>query len=317
MKRLTQEEFLKKAYEIYGDDYDYSETIYVDTRTKITVICPKHGKFTIRPNNHISQHQGCKLCGYECVSGLKKKTYEQFVEEAKEKHKDKYTYVKDSFVDMGKEMDIVCPIHGCFGLSPTRHLQGTGCPDCAGNKRLTTEEFISKAKNKHGNKYIYTKVNYKGNKVKVTIICPEHGEFPQLPNDHLDGHGCPFCRKWKLEASVVEILKSKGINFIRQAHFKWLGRQSLDFYLPDYNIAIECQGIQHFEPRDFSKRKNEQDSYRTFLDNQKRDKKKFLKCKEQGIDLIYYSDLKNYHQMFDNEMLDNKTLKETIDKWRI
>ena len=60
-------------------------------------------------------------------------------------------------------------------------------------KNLTTEEFILKAREIHGWKYDYSKVEYKKNSTKVCIICPEHGEFFQTPNNHLNGEGCPKC----------------------------------------------------------------------------------------------------------------------------
>lgn len=62
-------------------------------------------------------------------------------------------------------------------------------------KIKTTSKFISEAITVHGYKYDYSKVEYKGNKVKVCIICPEHGEFWQIPKDHLHGHGCRKCLK--------------------------------------------------------------------------------------------------------------------------
>ena len=62
-------------------------------------------------------------------------------------------------------------------------------------RRLTTEEFIKKAKEVHGDKYDYSKVEYKNTSTKVCIICPEHGEFWQTPNEHLQGHGCRKCSK--------------------------------------------------------------------------------------------------------------------------
>ena len=60
-------------------------------------------------------------------------------------------------------------------------------------KRLTTDEFIIRAKDIHGNKYDYSKSVYINAATKVCIICPEHGEFWQLPNNHLKGCGCPKC----------------------------------------------------------------------------------------------------------------------------
>lgn len=59
--------------------------------------------------------------------------------------------------------------------------------------RMTTEEFIKKAKIVHGNKYDYSKTNFKNNNIKIKIICPEHGEFEQIPYNHLRGRGCKQC----------------------------------------------------------------------------------------------------------------------------
>ena len=60
-------------------------------------------------------------------------------------------------------------------------------------KKINKEEFIKKSISIHGNKYDYSKVEYINDKTKVCIICPEHGEFWQTPNNHLNGNNCPLC----------------------------------------------------------------------------------------------------------------------------
>lgn len=72
-------------------------------------------------------------------------------------------------------------------------------------KKLTTEEFISRAKKVHGDKYEYSKVEYFDSRTKVCIICPEHGDFWQSANIHLRGHGCPICK------SVSFSSKTRGV----------------------------------------------------------------------------------------------------------
>lgn len=90
---------------------------------------------------------------------------------------------------------IICPKHGEFWQTPSGHLSGKGCPKCYKESRSsTTEEFINKAREIHGNKYDYSKVNYVNAYTKVCIICPKHGEFWQIPANHLNGHGCPNCQ---------------------------------------------------------------------------------------------------------------------------
>ena len=61
-------------------------------------------------------------------------------------------------------------------------------------KKLTTQEFIEKAQKIHGERYDYSKVDYKGAHSKVCIICPTHGEFWQKANNHTNGQNCPMCR---------------------------------------------------------------------------------------------------------------------------
>ena len=79
--------------------------------------------------------------------------------------------------------------------------------------KLTTEEFIKKAKAVHGDKYDYSKVEYVTNRTKVCIVCPEHGEFLQRPSDHINGHECPQCGKEKNKKS-----RSKNIaQFVEEA----------------------------------------------------------------------------------------------------
>ena len=98
-------------------------------------------------------------------------------------------------------------------------------------KKLTTEEFISKAKEVHGNKYDYSKVEYVNNHTKVCIICPKHGEFWQTPNHHLLGHGCSKCKneatslrtKCKIRPKSRRLIYGVGINDLSETcSYKYL-----------------------------------------------------------------------------------------------
>lgn len=124
-------------------------------------------------------------------------------------------------------------------------------------KSKTTEQFVREANEIHHDKYNYSKVEYTNSKTKVCIICPEHGEFWQTPHNHLIEQGCPKCKERKLEKEVRESLEKHNIKYIFQASkkdIKWIDNLRLDFYLPDYKVAIECQGEQHFIPVDFAGR---------------------------------------------------------------
>ena len=127
---------------------------------------------------------------------------QKFIEKAKRIHGDKYDYSKVEYVNATTKVCIICPRHGEFWQQPYGHLSGRGCSLCGrvklGNsKRHTTKEFISKAREIHGNKYDYSKIVYESATKKVCVICHVHGEFWQRPSSHLQGQGCPKCIKKK------------------------------------------------------------------------------------------------------------------------
>lgn len=225
-------------------------------------------------------------------------TTETFIKKAKEIHGNKYDYSKVVYTGCRNKVCIICPEHGEFWQVPYYHLAGNGCKKCFDEKRrgkgrlLTTEDFIRRSKVIHGEKYDYSKVDYIDCRHEVTIICPEHGEFKQKPYKHLNGHGCPFCNEKSLEKEVRNYLSRRNITFEEQKKFDWLkyrGVLTLDFYLPESNIGIECQGIQHFEPVEYF-------GGQSGFDNQVvRDRVKRELCEKAGISLLYYAnDRKEY-----------------------
>ena len=178
---------------------------------------------------------------------------------------------------------------------------------------MSTEDFIKKATEIHHGKYDYSVTKYKSFHSNIEYICHEkdkfgneHGIIQQKANIHLAGHGCRKCNSSHLEIEVENILKNSGIKYTPQKHFKWLGMQSLDFYLDDYNIAIECQGEQHYRPiRFFGGDDN-------LIYVKKNDEKKLKRCKDNGIEIIYYS-----HFDDDNESCrTEEQLLETIEKYK-
>ena len=193
MKKLTTEEFIQKAREVHGDKYDYSKVKYVNNKEKICVICPEHGEFWITPGNHL-RGGGCRKCAIEKKREALRLSTEEFIRRARAVHGDKYDYSKVEYIDSQTNVCIICPEHGEFWQNPSNHCNGYGCPKCAGKGvKLTNEEFIAKAREVHGDKYDYSKVEYVNTKTPITIICPIHGEFKQTPGDHLKGHGCLRC----------------------------------------------------------------------------------------------------------------------------
>lgn len=306
MRKKTTEEFIQKAREIHGNKYGYSKVKYINNKEKVCIICPTHGEFWQIADSHLGG-QGCPKCGGRFMDR------DYFIEQANKIHGYKYNYSK---VEYGKtnadKVIIICPEHGEFMQTPKNHLRGVGCPSCAGNKPLTTEEFIKKARAVHGDRYDYSKVEYKGIREKVCIICPEHGEFWQAPYSHLGGRGCPQCKESHLEREMKGILTSMDIKFEYQHRDKEkFGKQSLDFYLCNYDIAIECQGEQHFCPN-FFKSKGIEFAEEHFKYVQELDKRKKEICRENGITLFYFVE-KKFKKSMDKEDLAFST-KEELEK---
>ena len=299
----TTEDIIKKFKEIHGNKYDYSKVEYVNNKTKVCIICPEHGEFWQSPDTHL------KGCGCPKCAG-KNTTTQEFIEKSREVHGNKYDYSKVEYVNNKTKVCIICPEHGEFWQTPSHHLKRKqGCPSCSGNKKMSKDEFIRKAVEVHGNKYDYSKVYYHNVDTPVCIICPEHGEFWQTPYHHLKRkQGCPICKQSHMENDISNFLNENNIHFIPQCDkntFEWLNRQSLDFYLPDYNAAIECQGEQHFE------------SIRHFGGEEKLkltrelDSKKYKLCKEHGVRIIYYTKLGN-KTFFKKLILNKKDLFKEI-----
>ena len=199
-KKSNTDKFVKRAKEVHGNKYDYSKSVYKGIHDKICVVCPEHGEFWQEANNHL-HGKGCPKCKYEKIADDRKYTTEQFILKAREVHGWKYDYSKVDYKDSHTKVCIICPIHGEFWQKPDNHLNGWGCKKCgrkicAKNTRKTTEEFIKRAKDVHGDKYDYSKVEYINSKTKVCIICnekdkngKEHGEFWQTADNHYK-YGC-------------------------------------------------------------------------------------------------------------------------------
>ena len=286
-----QNKFIEKAKIKHKNYYDYSKVEYCNAKTKVCIICPIHGEFWQTPNSHLNGC-GCPLCGLGRVKKKLASSQDEFIEKAKIKHKNYYDYSKVEYINNKTKVCIICPIHGEFWQTPDSHLRYEGCLQCSNRRKSlkktkTTTEWVKKAIEIHKNYYDYSKVEYKGYYSKVCIICPIHGEFWQLAYNHLQGKGCPKCKMPKLEIDIKNLLDKEGIEYIWQYRPLFLingkSHLSIDFYLPQYKIGIECQGKQHYTDNTFySQNLNE---------IRKRDEKKFFLCLEQGIKIIYYSEV--------------------------
>lgn len=287
--KITNESFIEKARKIHGDLYDYSKINYINSNEKICIVCPVHGEFWQAPKHHLSGVK-CPRC-----SNRVRLTSEEWIENAKKVHGDAYDYSKVEYVNNKTKVCITCPIHGDFYQAPSSHLTGVKCPKCKGGVVLTTKEWLEKAKEVHGDRYNYSKVEYVNAKTKVCIICHRHGEFWQGASSHLTGKGCPKCKSSKLENIIIEALNKNDINYVFQYKIKELGIKSLDFYLPEYNIVIECQGEQHYVETDFSKHKSAEEMKEDLNNRMELDKLKYDVCYKHNIEIIYFTIPQYFH----------------------
>ena len=311
-KKITTEEFIKRAREVHGCKYDYSKVKYNNEKDKVCIICPEHGEFWQKPVYHLLNKCDCPKCANKKNINIKSLTTEDFILRAREIHGWKYDYSKVNYINNRTKVCIICPEHGEFWMRPNCHLSKQGCPKCgkiemSKKNTLTTEEFIQKAREVHGDKYDYSKVKYVNNYTKVCIICPEHGEFLIKPNSHLNGCGCHFCNETNGERKVRLLLEKRKINYEQEKTFDWLknnGNLFLDFYLPDYNIAIEYQGIKHSQTTDFA-RKGKEWAMNMLSNTKDRDLIKKNLCEKYNIKLFYinYNDNieKKISLIFENE----------------
>lgn len=307
--RMTNEEFFRRLHEKYDGVYSLEKVIYKTLKDKITLICPIHGEFELKASTAISKEKKgkCPLChkieNAELSSKRMKGKYimstDTFIKKANVKFNNKYDYSKVDMLnrrDDGKvciichELDENGEEHGEFWQKPNQHLYGKSCPKC-GRRLKTTTQTIDEFKNVHGEKYDYSLVNYESSVKKVEIICKKcNHHFFMTPHNHKKGKGCPICKESKLEKEIRDFLTENNIGFEEQKRFEWLktsnnNSQTLDFYLPQHNVAIECQGIQHFQKFTFF------GGDEKFEKVKKLDKRKFDLCKEHKIKLIYFSNL--------------------------
>ena len=183
-----------------------------------------------------------------------------FIRKALRKHGDRYDYSNVIYIKAKEYVEIICKVEGHkpFPQTPNNHLNGNGCKVCsiekrANDLRLTTEEFIEKANEVHGEgRYDYSEVEYVNNDINVIIICHNHEkpyEFKQTPNNHLNGSGCRKCQYEKVSKS----LKSDTEKFIEDSN-KVHGVGRYDYSEVDYkgskiDVWIICH--EHDKPYRF------------------------------------------------------------------
>lgn len=180
--------FIERASKVHNNKYDYSQSIYKHSKQKVIIICSEHGGFLQTPNPHL-KGQGCPHC-----AGVARNDIQSFIEKSVKKHGKKYSYKNVVYKNNREKVVIKClACDKDFNQVAGDHMQGYGCPYCAQNIQLTQKQFVTRSVKAHGDSYCYRKSIYISSHEKVVIGCKTHGEFSQVPADHMRGIGCPKC----------------------------------------------------------------------------------------------------------------------------
>lgn len=292
-------------------DVEILDAKYVDSHTPMKCKCRVCGYIWEATPNKLLMGQGCSKCGHKKTWEKRKdRTETDTIIKRMKTIFPNYDFSKNTNIEKQKqEIIVTCPKHGDFKSTPDSILHGYGCKKCASEKlrelfSFSKEEIIKKAKEVHGDKYIYYNIEYVNIDTPIDIICPIHGKFSQSPYGHITlRQGCPICNQSHLEEEIRLYLQEKNIEFIQETKKKdlpWLGRQHLDFYLPQYKIGIECQGEQHYKPTTFSSDRSMEKKLKTLEITKERDQRKKKLCEENGIKLLYYTNYKDVEE--DNEI---------------
>lgn len=248
---LTHQQFVDKANLIHNFKYEYPDP-YIRSYIKINIICPIHGPFPQKPYSHLSG-KGCKDCAKEYIGNLQRFTHDEFVAIANKIHNFQYRY-PDPYKGIGIKINIECLEHGLFPQTPGHHIHSepTGCPDCGGRSKKTTEQFIKQANEIHNSRYEYPD-EYVNCKTDINIKCLVHGLFPQTPDAHINGQqGCPDCAQ-SAGSSKLEIEWLNSLNISKQyRQYPIIPESNIraDGYDPVTNTVYEFYGdYWHGHPR--------------------------------------------------------------------
>jgi hypothetical protein len=241
-------------------------------------------------------------------------TTNQFIDKSKLIHGDEYDYSLINYVNSRTKIKIICRKHGVFEQKADSHLTGHKCSKCSIiNKSLTQHQFINKSIAIHGKKYDYSESIYVNTKTKIKIKCYKHGIFEQEAGEHLRGSGCGICKESKGEKRIRVFLEKHNIFYKNQHSFEDCRNPNtnrklkFDFYLPEKNLIIEFDGIQHFDEgvggilggthaATLSEVKSNQ--YRDALKN------KYLSDKKIDILRIKYTELSKIHEILKSKLVE-------------
>jgi len=246
----TQDSFIVKVHKIFGTRYDFNDSQYVDSVTKVKVICAKHGSFFKTPNVLINTKSGCPKCGRNIQRETQVSTNKALLQRALRELWPTYNIDLTHFKNSRSTLNVTCPDHGVFSTTSSQLTQGRGCRKCGIEKarksrKLTNKQFVEKCQKIHGDLYTYDRVEYVNARTHVAIGCKKHGYFLCKPTNHIHlRRGCPECRGRKSSVGkkrVSSVTQSEFLNRANNAH----SHSNYDFtessYLSQYTkVNVTC-----------------------------------------------------------------------------
>jgi hypothetical protein len=249
--KYNKEDLQNKILQL-NSGYLYNFKDLINTKSLISIKCPDHGWFVQKVANHLSG-QGCPRCRHiKCAHTKFLRLSSTFIERANIIHNNKYDYSLCKYVTAKSYVTIICRVHGSFLITPNNHLSGHGCNKCSNEytgicSRKNKDVLIQEFKEVHNNKYDYSLVEYFSMNRKIKIICHKHGEFEQIPSNHLNGCGCPACSNKKSlnESAIYSLVLSEFSDAVTRYRPVFLDGKELDIFIPSKNIAIEYNGVAY------------------------------------------------------------------------
>lgn len=274
--------------------------IYVNAKTKIAHRCKIDGHIWYALPYVILRGDGCPKC-----AGNAKKTTEDYIKELKIANPN--IEVVEEYTGANYRILHRCKIDGHEWLAtPANILFGCGCPEC--RNRMLSDIFV-KSHNTYVEQLSFVNPDlevigeYVNAKTPILHRCKVDGYVWKItPSNVLSGQGCPQCQESIGERKIRQWLESNNITYIYQKSFEGCNDKKtlpFDFYIPDYNLCIEFDGRQHFEPVDFSG-KGEDYALEQFLLTQYHDSIKTKYCEGNNIKLLRIPYFKNIEEELNN-----------------
>lgn len=294
-RKLTAAEFVAKATEAQQDKYDYTNTVYVDSKTKLEVRCKKHNLVLwTTPNSHLIGTGCCPICAKEARQKAFTSSKEDAIKVLPVDVQTAYDFSEAVYKNYHSPITLRCRKHDIyFTVRYETLFHKSGCPECAKERArdkycLSQEEFINRLVAIYGDTYDYSKVKYINSKEKVELVCKEHGSFFKAPVKLYNGGGCQRCKISNGERRIQSILIELGYDYVPEFTFEdCRDKLPLRFDFAVFHegglwFLIEYDGVQHY-------RQNEQwatDKHSLLENVQKRDSIKNEYCRKNNISLL-------------------------------